>query len=134
MRSGHRETERRALQLALAVGLAGALGAVARYLIDGAVQDRTSGFFPFGTMTVNVIGSLILGVLAGLALHHADSTSAAAVLGTGFCGALTTWSTASWETIRLIEEGAGATAVRYTMANLLASLTAGGLGLAIVLG
>src|SRR5205807_5010494 len=54
-----------AVGLALAVGLAGGVGAVARYLVDGAVQERTSGLCPFGTLTVNVAGSLILGVVAG---------------------------------------------------------------------
>jgi CrcB protein len=119
--------------LAVVVGLAGALGAVARYLIDGAVQDRTSGLFPFGTLTVNVIGSLILGVIAGLALRHADWASTQAVLGIGFCGGLTTWSTASWETVRLIEEGANATAIRYTLMNLVVSFGVAGLGLLLVL-
>jgi CrcB protein len=106
---------------------------MARYLIDGEVQDRTSGLFPFGTLTVNVIGSLILGVLAGIALHHADWASTQAIIGIGFCGGLTTWSTASWETVRLIEEGANATAIRYTLVNLLASFGAAGLGLLLVL-
>src|SRR5207237_7875961 len=88
--------------LAIVVGLAGAAGAVARYLLDGAVQDRTAGPFPFGTLTVNVVGSLVLGVLAGLALDHTGSSAVRTVLGAGFCGGLTTWSTASWETVRLL--------------------------------
>jgi fluoride exporter len=119
--------------LALVVGVAGALGAVARYLVDGAVQDRTSGLFPFGTITVNVIGSLILGLLAGTTLNHADWTTTQIIIGTGFCGGLTTWSTASWETVRLIEEGANGTALRHTLVNLTASLGAAGLGLLLIL-
>ena len=115
--------------LAIVVGLSGALGAVARYLIDGAVQDRTSGPFPFGTLTVNVIGSFVLGVLAGFALHHANTASAKTIIGTGFCGGLTTWSTASWETVRLIEEEVSSTAIRFTVANLAVSMAAAGLGL-----
>lgn len=118
--------------VAIAVGLAGAVGAMARYLIDGAVQDRTSGPFPFGTLAVNIIGSLILGVITGVAWHGADSTTRA-ILGTGFCGGLTTWSTASWETVRLIEEGAPTTAFRYTLVNLAASFGAAGLGLVVIL-
>lgn len=117
--------------IAVAVGVAGAVGSVARYLIDGAVQDRTSGFFPFGTLTVNLAGSFVLGVLAGAALHHADTATAKTIIGTGFCGGLTTWSTASWETIRLVEEGAADTAVRFTITNMAASLAAAGLGLLI---
>jgi CrcB protein len=119
--------------VALAVALAGGAGAVARYLVDGAVQDRTSGLFPFGTMTVNVIGSLILGLIAGSFIHHGLSGHVRAVVGTGFCGGLTTWSTASWETVRLAEEGSGRLAVGYTLSNLGASLGAGAIGLAIAL-
>jgi CrcB protein len=118
--------------LALVVGLAGGTGAVARYLLDGAVQDRTSGLFPFGTFTVNVIGSFVLGLVAGVVLRHGWPGPLESIVGIGLCGGLTTWSTASWETVRLIEEGEGATAFRYALANLGASLAAAGLGLLIV--
>ena len=67
------------MTLALAVGVAGAVGAVARYLADGAVQDRTAGPFPFGTLTVNVVGSLILGFLAGYTLSHTGGGTAKTV-------------------------------------------------------
>jgi CrcB protein len=115
--------------LALAVGLAGACGAVARYLVDGAVQDRVSGLFPFGTLTVNMAGSLVLGLLAGFTLSHTGGTTAKTVVGTGFCGGLTTWSTASWETVRLAEEGATRTAAVFTLVNLFASFGAAVVGL-----
>jgi CrcB protein len=119
--------------LALVVGLAGSVGAVGRYLLDGAVQDRTSGFFPYGTLTVNAVGSVILGCVAGIALRYAGAQTAETIIGTGFCGALTTWSTASWETVRLAQVGAAKVAVGYTLANLLLSLIVGGLGLLLVL-
>ena len=119
--------------VALAVGLAGGVGAVARYLVDGAVQERTSGLFPFGTLTVNLVGSLILGGLAGSVLSGAGSAQVRNVLGAGFCGGLTTWSTASWEAIRLAEEGGVGRGARYTLANLGASLVAGAAGLALFL-
>jgi CrcB protein len=118
--------------LALAVGAAGAVGAVARYLLDGVVQDRTSGPFPFGTLTVNVVGSLVLGVLTGIALHHAGAVRAKTIIGAGFCGGLTTWSAASWEAVRLAEERSGRTAVAFTFLNLAASLGAGSVGLLIL--
>jgi len=118
--------------LALGVGLAGAVGAVARYLVDGAVQDRTAGLFPFGTLTVNVVGSLILGFLVGYVLGHTDGGTARTIVGTGFCGALTTWSTASWETMRLAEEGATATAFTFTAVNLVASFTAAAIGIVLL--
>ena len=119
--------------VALAVGLAGGLGAAARYLVDGAVQERTSGLFPFGTLTVNVVGSLILGGLAGWVLSGAGSAQVRNVLGAGFCGGLTTWSTASWEAIRLAEEGGVGSGARCTLANLGVSLVAGAAGLALFL-
>ncbi|MCU1451819.1 MAG: crcB [Acidimicrobiales bacterium] len=122
------------MMLALAVGLAGAGGAVARYLVDGAVQDRVSGLFPFGTLTVNVAGSLVLGLLAGFALSHTGGRTAKTVVGTGFCGGLTTWSTASWETVRLAEEGATRTALAFTLANLLGSFAAAALGFVVLAG
>lgn len=119
------------MTLAAAVGVLGALGAVLRYLVDGAVQDRTSGAMPYGTLTVNVAGSLILGVVAGVATAHADAATARTLIGTGLCGGLTTWSTASWESVRLVEEDLRGTALTFTLLNLVASLAAGGIGLVI---
>jgi len=122
----------RSMTLALAVGLAGAIGAAARYLLDGAVQDRTAGLFPFGTLAVNLVGSLILGFLAGYVLSHTGGRIAKTVIGTGFCGALTTWSTASWETLRLTEEGATTTAITFTLVNLVASFAVAAIGIVLL--
>ena len=72
---------------------AGAVGAPVRYLLDGYVGDRTEGVFPWGTFLINVSGSLLLGLLTGLALYHAFPDTPRIVLGTGFCGAYTTFST-----------------------------------------
>jgi fluoride exporter len=120
------------MALALVVGLAGGAGAVARYLADGAVQDRTAGPFPFGTLTVNLVGSFVLGIVAGVVLRHGGPGALESIAGTGFCGGLTTWSTASWETVRLAQEGEVVTALGYTLANLAASLALAALGLLIV--
>lgn len=117
--------------LVLVVGAAGAAGAVARYLVDGLVQDRTSGLFPAGTLVVNVAGSFVLGVVTGLALHHPALHATRTAVGAGFCGALTTWSSTSWETVRLAEEGAARTALAQLAANVGGSLVAAGIGLAI---
>lgn len=117
--------------LALVVGTAGAIGAVSRYLLDGFVQDRVSGPFPAGTLAVNLAGSMVLGVVTGLALHHPALHFTATVIGAGFCGAFTTWSTTSWETVRLTEEGEGRTALAQLAANLAGCLGAAGLGLVI---
>jgi fluoride exporter len=118
--------------LALVVGLAGGIGSASRYLIDGVVQGRTGGVFPFGTLTVNVIGSFLLGLLTGLALYHGLANAPKAVLGAGFCGGLTTWSTASWETVRLAEEGAHGKAAVNAVGGLAISIAAAAAGIAVV--
>jgi len=120
------------MTLAIVVGIAGAIGAAARYLLDGAVQDRTAGLFPFGTLGVNVLGSLIMGFLAGYVLSHTGGGTAKTIVGTGFCGALTTWSTASWESVRLAEEGATTTAITFTLVNLVASFAAAAVGIVLL--
>ncbi|WP_422740424.1 fluoride efflux transporter CrcB [Micromonospora sp. WMMD729] len=81
----------------LLIALGAAVGAPLRYLTDRAVQSRHTSAFPWGTLTVNVVGSLLLGALVGVPAGPAVS----ALLGTGFCGALTTYSTFSYETLRL---------------------------------
>lgn len=115
----------------LAVGLAGATGAVTRYLVDGAVRDRTTGVLPWGTMTVNVLGSFILGIVTGAVLFHGASGMIRSVVGVGFCGGLTTWSTASWETTQLFEIGRPAEGLMNAVGGLAASLAAAGAGLLI---
>src|SRR6185295_6531044 len=84
---------------------AGAVGAPLRYLVDIAITERTKGTFPWATFVINVSGSFLLGLLTVLGLHHGLPKSARVVLGTGFCGAYTTFSTFSYETVRLLEEG-----------------------------
>lgn len=101
--------------------LGAGLGAPARYLTDRAIQSRHDSVFPWGTFTVNVAGSLILGVLLGIAAHRAVPATMVAALGTGFCGALTTYSTFGFETVRLAETGARL----YAVLNVAASVTAG---------
>lgn len=112
--------------------IAAAIGAPARYLFDGYVQDRTEGAFPWGTFAVNTSGCLLLGLLTGWGLyHHLDST-ARIIVGTGGIGAYTTFSTFSFETVRLAEEGATNEAVRNIVANLLVGLAAASAGLAVM--
>lgn len=111
----------------LFVCLGAGLGAPARYLADRAIQTRHDTVVPWGTVTVNVIGSMILGILTGIASVHDVPTDVVLVVGTGFCGALTTYSTFSYETFRLYESGARL----YALFNIAISLTAG-LGAALV--
>jgi len=110
--------------------VAAGVGAPARYLLDGWVQDRTHGAFPWGTFTVNVTGCVALGVLTGVGLYHDLGPTVRAVLGTGGLGAYTTFSTLTYETIRLAEEGALDGAARNAVGSLLVGLAAASIGLA----
>lgn len=119
------------MTLVLVVALAGGGGAVLRYLADGAVQDRVSGPFPYGTLVVNLTGSLVLGFATGLGWYHGFGADGRAVLGTGFCGGLTTWSTASWESVRLAESRLYREALVYTVGGLVAALAVAAAGMAL---
>ncbi|MER7607134.1 fluoride efflux transporter CrcB [Nocardioides sp. NPDC127503] len=106
---------------ALLVVLGGAIGAPARYLTDLYVKEWTGADFPWGTMVVNAVGSLVLGLLAGAAASGVLPGWVLTVAGTGFCGALTTFSTFSYETVRLAENGRW----RSAALNVLGSLAVG---------
>ena len=110
---------------------AGALGAVLRYLIDSAVQSRTGGAFPWGTFVVNASGSMLLGFLTGLALYHGFPSEPRIILGTGFCGAYTTFSTFGYETVRLLQQQATSEAFLNALGTLVAGALAAAVGLAI---
>jgi CrcB protein len=102
--------------------VAGAMvGAPLRYLTDRAVQSRHDSVFPWGTFAVNVTGCLVLGLLTGAVAAGAAGSHLQLLLGTGLCGALTTYSTFSYETLRLTETGARF----YAVANVVASVVAG---------
>ncbi|MER7186678.1 fluoride efflux transporter CrcB [Streptomyces hyaluromycini] len=113
------------------VVLGAMVGAPLRYLTDRAVQARHDSVFPWGTFVVNVTGCLILGLLTGAATAGAASPHLQLLLGTGLCGALTTYSTFSYETLRLTETGAGLYAAANTVASLVAGLGAAFAGVAI---
>ncbi|MCW2567795.1 MAG: camphor resistance protein CrcB [Mycobacterium sp.] len=115
----------------LFVCLGAALGAPARYLTDRAVQARHDTLFPWGTFAVNIVGSLVLGALVGTAAHHDVPPALVAGLGTGFCGALTTYSTFGYETVRLAADGARLLAVLNVVASLTAGFGAAALGYAV---
>ncbi|WP_324787824.1 fluoride efflux transporter CrcB [Streptomyces sp. H51] len=102
--------------------VAGAMiGAPLRYLTDRAVQSRHDSVFPWGTFVVNVTGCLVLGLLTGAVASGAAGSHLQPLIGTGLCGALTTYSTFSYETLRLTETGAGL----YAAANVVGSVAAG---------
>lgn len=104
---------------ALMIALGALLGAPARYLTDRAVQTRHSTVFPWGTLTVNVIACLILGIVTAAA--HRLYPELVAFVGPGFCATLSTYSTFSYETVRLVEDGERF----HAIANTALSLTAG---------
>ncbi|MET9044510.1 CrcB family protein [Streptomyces sp. NPDC004362] len=112
--------------------IAGALvGAPMRYLTDRAVQSRHDTVFPWGTFTVNVVGSTTLGFITGAVLAGGISSNLQLLIGTGLCGALTTYSTLSYETLRLAEEGARFFAAANAVASIVAALGAAFTGAAL---
>jgi CrcB protein len=104
------------------VAIGAAVGAPLRYLVDRLVQTRHDSLFPWGTFAVNVAGSFVLGVLIGGTLKTPGPL--VALLGTGLCGALTTYSTFGFETVRLLQERARLYAVLNVVANVAAGLGA----------
>jgi CrcB protein len=111
------------MTLALALGVVGGLGALARFLLDGAISARSSGELPAGTFLVNVSGAFVLGLVVGAALEG----DALAIVGTGALGSYTTFSTWMLESHRLAEDGA----YRVAALNVAVSLVVG-LGAAYV--
>jgi CrcB protein len=108
--------------LVLAVAAGSAVGGVARFLLTDAVHHRVGTTFPVGTLVVNVLGCLALGFIMQLALDTGElSPSTRALLTTGFCGGFTTFSTFSWETVVLIQEGS----LRRAAFNAIGSVTMG---------
>lgn len=112
----------------LLVALGGAVGAPLRYLTDRLVQSRHDQVFPWGTLTVNVVGSLVLGVIVALSADGVLPASVSLLVGTGFCGALTTFSTFSFETLRLLEEGSPLPALLNVAVSLVGGVGAAALG------
>jgi CrcB protein len=112
----------------LLVCLGSVIGAPLRYVIDRAIQSRHERVFPFGTLAVNLTGSLALGVVVGAAARGGLSDLAVDALGTGLIGSYTTFSTFSWETLRMIEEGSFGQASANIVVSVGAGLGAAALG------
>ena len=111
--------------IALWVALGAAIGAPARYLTDRALQRRIPTQLPVGTLVVNLLACFVLGLVTSAA---ALSPGAVALVGTGFCGALSTWSTFAYEVAEL---RARALAVGYLVLTLVAGLALAALGYAL---
>jgi CrcB protein len=119
------------LGLAFLVAGAGGAGAVGRALLIHHIGLRRRDPLPLGTMVVNASGSLLLGVLTGLALYHGLGSHVLAIAGVGLCGGYTTWSTASWETIHLLHTGHRSVAVFYTLGSLIVCIGAAAVGIGL---
>ena len=113
----------------LLVSVAGGFGAVARLVLDGLINAGRALRYPVATTVINVSGSLALGLVAGLALHHGWPPSRQLVLGTGFLGGYTTFSTASYETVRLAQQRRSLAALANGLGMLVVSVAMAGLGL-----
>jgi CrcB protein len=106
----------------------GMIGAPARYLADRAIQARHDSVFPWGTLAINVAGSALLGFLLGAQHYFGLPSSVVLLLGTGFCGGLTTFSAFGYETMRLLEDGAIGEAGLNVLGSLVAAVAAAWLG------
>lgn len=113
------------------VAAGGLVGAPARFLLDRFVADRVEADFPLGTLLVNVSGAFVLGLLTGLDLRGNLPAPLKALLATGFCGAYTTFSTWSYETIRLVERDELLQASLNAIGSLVVGLLASGAGIAL---
>jgi CrcB protein len=110
----------------LALALAGGVGAVSRFALDGVIRSRTA---PWGTITINLSGSLVLGMLTGLAAASLLPDGWLAIAGTGFLGGYTTFSTASVETVRILQERRWTAGIVVALGTLVAATLLAGLGL-----
>nr|WP_311379578.1 CrcB family protein [Arthrobacter sp. ISL-48] len=115
----------------LLLGLAGGLGAGTRFVIDGLVRSRLRTALPMGTIAINITGSFLLGLVAGAVIIHAAPVEVQAIAGTGFLGGYTTFSTASFETVRLIQSRRTGLALLNGIGTAVAAVGAAAAGLAL---
>lgn len=113
------------------LGLAGGLGAATRFVVDGLVRANIRTALPVGTIAINVTGSFLLGLVAGAVIVHAAPPELQAVAGTGFLGGYTTFSTASFETVRLVQSGRMGLALLNALGTATAAVAAAAAGFAV---
>ena len=114
------------------IAVAGAVGAPTRYAVDRLVHRWLSELVPWGILVVNVSGSFLLGLITGAVLYHGLGATPKLWLGTGFCGAYTTFSTFTFDTVRLLEAGDKRPAVTNVVVSVVAGLLAAAAGLAVM--
>ncbi|MGC0364736.1 CrcB protein [Rhodococcus sp. 27YEA15] len=115
--------------ITLWVALAGSAGAVTRFVLDGLIRSRRATEFPWATVIINVTGSLFLGLVVGAVLFHGAPHDLQVIAGIGFCGGYTTFSTASFETVRLVQRRRYRLALGNAIGTLALTMTAGAAGL-----
>lgn len=113
----------------LGVALAGGLGAAVRYIVDGFIRSKSPAGYPWPTTLINISGSLVLGFLTGLAVEALPPSDLTIVLGTGFLGGYTTFSTASYETVQLVRDHRYAAALGSGLGLAVAAVAVASLGL-----
>jgi len=116
----------------LLVGLGGFLGSVLRFVLSMLVNRHIGTYFPFGTFTVNVLGSLVIGILYGLWMREHIDDSASRLWITGFCGGFTTFSAFSYDLHTLINHQQPLILLLYTAGSILLGLAAVYLGISLV--
>jgi fluoride exporter len=117
--------------LLLAVAAGGFVGAPSRFLVDRLVNRRVDSELPWGTFLINITGSFLLGLLTGLVITHRLGPVPRALLSTGFCGAYTTFSTFTYETLGLYEDGELLQAALNVGTSVIIGLMAATAGLAV---
>ena len=117
----------------LLICIAGGIGAALRLVLDGLIRTRIRSTYPVGTTVINVTGSFLLGLLTGLATSHLVTHQWQLVVGTGLLGGYTTFSTASFETVRLIEDRRYIAAAFNAFGMLVACVAASAVGFAAAL-
>jgi CrcB protein len=115
----------------LLVALGAAVGAPTRFLVDSALTARFGSRQPWGTLAVNLSGSAVFGLLAGIDLANGVPAAWLSLVGVGFCGSLTTASTFAWETVALAEDGYPARAAGNLVLSVVLGLGLAAAGLAI---
>jgi fluoride exporter len=119
------------MMLLLGIAIAGAIGAVARYQVDASVVRYVPNGLPVGTLAINVSGSFVLGLITGLALYHGLPNTPRVIMGTGFCGAYTTFSTFAYEVVRLADERQHREALTVLALSLVFPALVAALGMAL---
>jgi len=117
--------------LTLAIGLAGAIGALVRYLLGRFVAERAGTQIPLGTLLINISGAFLIGLFFSLAGQRVISSAVQVTLATGFLGGYTTFSTMSWESMQLIRGGSLRASFIYIGSTVFLGLLAAAFGLTL---